>query len=162
LAQAAHPLPTTAARVALRGRDADARVRILVARRAALRPRLAVLAVSWLRRGAHGPLGFRTLGDYARERLGVGARAVFLGADLPAAELADAALRLGARGVGVSVAGLAPEAADAELRALRRALPDDVPILLGGGGCGAVAPAPGVEVIQELEELEDHVSRIPC
>jgi len=62
--------------VALRGRDADARVRILVARRAALRPRLAVLAVSWLRRGAHGPLGFRTLGDYARERLGVGARAV--------------------------------------------------------------------------------------
>jgi len=94
--------------------------------------------------------------------LGAGARAVFLGADLPAAELADAALRLGARGVGVSVAGLAPEAADAELRALRRALPDDVPILLGGGGCGAVAPAPGVEVIQELEELEDHVSRIPC
>ena len=59
---------------ALRGADADAGVRRLVAARAGGRPRLAVLAREFLRRGAHERLGFRSLGDFARERLGVGAR----------------------------------------------------------------------------------------
>jgi methylmalonyl-CoA mutase cobalamin-binding subunit len=92
--------------------------------------------------------------------LGAGARAVFLGPDVPADELADAARRADARAVAMSVSGFAPETAAAELRALRGALPTDVPILLGGRGSEAIASIPGVERVRHLEELEDHVSRI--
>jgi hypothetical protein len=62
--------------VFLRGRDADARLRELAAARAAARPLLGALAAELLRRGLVEALGYRSLGDFARERLGVGARAV--------------------------------------------------------------------------------------
>jgi hypothetical protein len=65
-----------AAPVCLRGRDADARLRELAAARAAARPLLGALAAELLRRGLVETLGYRSLGDFARERLGVGARAV--------------------------------------------------------------------------------------
>ena len=64
------------ARVSLRGADADGRVRQLVAARGLLRPRLAALALVLVRKRRYEPLGFRCLGDYGRERLGVGARAL--------------------------------------------------------------------------------------
>jgi len=44
--------------------------------RAAARPVLGALAGELVARRLHEPLGYRSLGDYARERLGVGARAV--------------------------------------------------------------------------------------
>jgi len=53
----------------LRGRDADGRVQVLVAERRGLRPLLACLSLALLRRRAFEPLGFRGLGDYAREAL---------------------------------------------------------------------------------------------
>jgi DNA-binding transcriptional MerR regulator/methylmalonyl-CoA mutase cobalamin-binding subunit len=93
--------------------------------------------------------------------LGEGVRSVFLGPDLPADEIAEAARRADVRAVAVSVVCLAPEAAAAELRALRAALPDDVPILVGGRGSEAVASIPGVQSVRHLEDLEQHVSRIP-
>jgi hypothetical protein len=65
-----------AALVFLRGRDADARLRELAAARAAARPLLGALAIELVGRRLHEPLGYRSLGDFARERLGVGARAV--------------------------------------------------------------------------------------
>jgi len=67
---------STAALVFLRGRDADGRLRDLVAERAQARPVLGALAAALLSGRGFEPLGFRCLGDWSRERLGVGARAV--------------------------------------------------------------------------------------
>ena len=68
--------PSRAALVFLRGRDADGRLRELVRARASARPRLGALAEAMVQRRAYEALGFRCLGDWSRERIGVGARAV--------------------------------------------------------------------------------------
>jgi hypothetical protein len=68
--------PSVAALVFLRGRDADGRLREIVAERAQVRPVLGALAAVLLDGRGYEPLGFRCLGDWTRERLGVGARAV--------------------------------------------------------------------------------------
>lgn len=65
-----------AALVFLRGRDADARLRGTEAARARVRPALGALAARFVATRAHEALGFRCLGDWSRERLGVGARSV--------------------------------------------------------------------------------------
>jgi hypothetical protein len=65
-----------AALVFLRGRDADARLRELAAVQTAARPLLGALAVELVGRRLYAALGYRSLGDFARERLGVGARGV--------------------------------------------------------------------------------------
>ncbi len=62
--------------VFLRGRDADGRLRELANGRLAAQPVLGVLAVALLDGRVYEALGYRSLGDYGRERLGVGARAV--------------------------------------------------------------------------------------
>jgi hypothetical protein len=67
---------SSAGLIYLRGRDADGRLRELAGRRARVRPALAELAIALLERRAYEPLGFRSLGDWSRERIGVGARAV--------------------------------------------------------------------------------------
>ncbi len=59
-----------------RGRDADGRLRELSAARLAARPVLGALSVALLDGRVPDALGYRSLGDYGRERLGVGARAV--------------------------------------------------------------------------------------
>jgi hypothetical protein len=68
--------PSTAALVFLRGRDADGRLRELVAERAQVRPVLGALAAALLSGRGFEPLGFRCLGDWSRERIGMGVRAV--------------------------------------------------------------------------------------
>jgi hypothetical protein len=67
---------THRALVGLRGRDADGRLREIGAARVAVRPVLGALARALVEGRAHEALGYRCLGDYARERLGMGARAV--------------------------------------------------------------------------------------
>jgi hypothetical protein len=67
---------SVAALVFLRGRDADGRLCELVAERAQVRPVLGALSAALLGGRGYEPLGFRGLGDWSRERLGVGARAV--------------------------------------------------------------------------------------
>jgi hypothetical protein len=68
--------PSRAALLFLRGRDADGRLRELVRARATVRPRLGDLAEAVVQGRAYEKLGFRCLGDWSRERIGVGARAV--------------------------------------------------------------------------------------
>src|SRR3990172_3272733 len=68
--------PSRAALVFLRGRDADGRLRELVRVRATVRPRLGALAEAAVKGRAYEKLGFRCLGDWSRERIGGGARAV--------------------------------------------------------------------------------------
>jgi hypothetical protein len=62
--------------VFLHGRDADARLREIAGARTAARPVLGALAAELLRRKLPEALGYRSLGDFSRERLGVGARTV--------------------------------------------------------------------------------------
>jgi len=68
--------PSPAALAYLRGRDADGRMQSLIAERAALRPVRGLLALRLLKRRAYETLAFRSLGDYARERLGVTSQAL--------------------------------------------------------------------------------------
>jgi MerR family transcriptional regulator, light-induced transcriptional regulator len=74
-----------------------------------------------------------------------GWRLTYLGADLPAQEIADAAEQAGARAVAVSVV-LPGEDSDVagELLELRRLLPDHIDVLVGGGGSSMVREAAAV------------------
>ncbi len=70
------PSPSVAALLFLRGRDADGRLRALIAGRAALRPVLGALASEFAGRRLYHALGWRCLADWAREKLGMGERSV--------------------------------------------------------------------------------------
>jgi DNA-binding transcriptional MerR regulator/methylmalonyl-CoA mutase cobalamin-binding subunit len=81
----------------------------------------------------------------------------YLGPDLPVADLVSAVGQTGARAVAVS-AVYVPEVADllAALRELRAALPERVPLLVGGAASAEIAAeaeAAGVRVIASLPEL---------
>jgi MerR family transcriptional regulator, light-induced transcriptional regulator len=86
-----------------------------------------------------------------------GWRVTYLGPDLPAEEIATAAVAAGARVVGVSIVRMAErDRALAGLRTLRARLPGSVPLLAGGAGAVDLAPeldGGGVHVIADLSEL---------
>jgi MerR family transcriptional regulator, light-induced transcriptional regulator len=86
-----------------------------------------------------------------------GWRVVYLGPDLPAEEIAAAAKLKGARAVALSLVGVnGADVLRRELVALRKALPGDVPVLLGGSGASRLVPPPeGVSILESLEELRD-------
>ncbi len=87
----------------------------------------------------------------------IGWRAVCLGPDLPADEIAAAAKRTGAAAVAISaVHGQEPGRLVAELTRLRQLLPDDVRLLAGGRGIEDVRSeltGSGVEVAHDLSVL---------
>jgi MerR family transcriptional regulator, light-induced transcriptional regulator len=86
-----------------------------------------------------------------------GWRVTYLGPDLPAAEIATAAVAAGARVVGVSVVHVAEtDRVLAELRTVRTRLPASVPLLAGGAGAVALAPeldGTGIHVVGDLSKL---------
>lgn len=88
--------------------------------------------------------------------MGAGADVTYLGADLPADELARAAERVGARAVALGIVGLDPSASRAFLEDLARRLPRGVEVWCGGSGA---VDAPGCEVL-ELEALERRIQRL--
>ena len=70
-----------------------------------------------------------------------GWRVIYLGADLPAGEIASAARSAGARAVAVSVVYVVDrQRVLDQLRALRSHLPADVSIIAGGAGAESLAP----------------------
>jgi DNA-binding transcriptional MerR regulator/methylmalonyl-CoA mutase cobalamin-binding subunit len=73
----------------------------------------------------------------------------WLGADLPAAEVASAASHAGARVVALSASNFSTNL-DAEVRTLRQLLPPHVPLMVGGGGAGRVSGLEGVVAIRDL------------
>ena len=84
----------------------------------------------------------------------VGGHPVFLGGDLPVADLAGAVASLGAAAVAVGLCQRhGSDAADA-LRELRGALPDAVELWVGGPGADAVALPTGAARIADLDDLE--------
>ena len=94
---------------------------------------------------------------------GEGWRVTYLGADLPAADIADAAVRTGANAVGLSVVFVADRGALVdEVGRLRRALPVSVPLLIGGGASRQLTRElrlEGVRVVRDLEELRQVLRR---
>lgn len=84
-----------------------------------------------------------------------GWRAVYLGPDLPADEIAAAALVAGAAVVGLSVIFLLDrDNLVAEVRRLRELLPASVPLLVGGAGAGKLAGHAGDADLLWIDELE--------
>ena len=86
-----------------------------------------------------------------------GWRITYLGADLPAADIADAARRTGANAVGLSVI-FVPDRGRVvdEIGLLRQALPVSIPLLIGGGASATLAAElerDGVRVLRDLGGL---------
>jgi hypothetical protein len=173
---------STARLCGLRGRDADARLRELGAARAAARPVLGALAAELVEKQASDALGYRSLGDYCRERLGLGSRAVRdwarVAKGLRELPLLREALRRGElswsvveRVIGVvspeteaacleTVRGRTLRAVEAIVRAVRRGAAE---------GAGSAAPAAGAEAAgataaaDEPEGEEEHLAvRLAC
>lgn len=92
-----------------------------------------------------------------------GWKVVYLGPDLPGADIAAAAVATRARAVGLSVVYVdRPERVAAEVRAAREGIPASVPLLVGGSGARAVASALGdLEVlwVSDLDSLRSSLRR---
>jgi DNA-binding transcriptional MerR regulator len=106
--------------------------------------------------GEHHELGILMVALCAQEQ---GVRPLYLGCDLPADEIADAALRVRARVVGLGLVGLDATAAEREVRALRRRLPRTVELWLGGAGSASLASRPaGTIAVPDLAALETRLA----
>lgn len=98
----------------------------------------------------------------AASAVAAGWRVVYLGPDLPAGDIAEAARQQRARAVAVSVVSAqGAAAAERELAALRRALPDDVSLVVGGRATGERAEAlreAGAVVLGDLAALRQFLA----
>lgn len=91
----------------------------------------------------------------------LGAGAIYLGPDLPVSELVLAAQRTGAAVVAVGVGRALPERQrEREIRRLRKELPREVEIWIGGPGGQDLDLAEGVELLAGLEDLERKVALV--
>jgi methylmalonyl-CoA mutase cobalamin-binding subunit len=82
-----------------------------------------------------------------------GCRILFVGTEVPPAQVASLAKDLNARAVAVSVSRASRGAAmTAQIANLRRLLPRRIGLVVGGDG--APQPRPGLEVIQQLTALD--------
>jgi DNA-binding transcriptional MerR regulator len=88
----------------------------------------------------------------------------YLGVDIPAAEIVEAARRSGVRVVGLGfVNGDIRQSSLAETRRVERALPAEVELWLGGREARAIASELGrtrALVLDQLDTLEDEVARL--
>jgi len=85
-----------------------------------------------------------------------GWRVTYLGADLPAEDIAEAAARTRARAAALSVVFPAGDAAlGDELRRLRAALPKDVTLVVGGAAASAYSEVLNEIGAERLNDLED-------
>jgi DNA-binding transcriptional MerR regulator/methylmalonyl-CoA mutase cobalamin-binding subunit len=79
-----------------------------------------------------------------------GWRVTWLGADLPANQIADAAVRVGANLVGLSLVALEVSAASAAVARVRGHLPTDIPLIVGGGTASAMPRRDDVWAARDL------------
>jgi DNA-binding transcriptional MerR regulator/methylmalonyl-CoA mutase cobalamin-binding subunit len=89
----------------------------------------------------------------------LGTHPIYLGPDLPPAEVAIAAEKTGAAAVIVGVSRFAtPATRSRALRQLRSALPESIALWVGGAGLDGITRAPGVEAIESLDALEQRLA----
>jgi DNA-binding transcriptional MerR regulator len=89
--------------------------------------------------------------------LGSGAAITYLGPNLPVGEAVGAARQVGARAVALGVVNLAPAATRKYLKALRKELPGEVELWIGGPARGG--PFEGVEHL-DLDAMERRIGRL--
>jgi methanogenic corrinoid protein MtbC1 len=93
-----------------------------------------------------------------------GWRVTYLGADLPAEDIAEAAMRTRARAVALSiVSSLSGAALGDELRRLRTALPKDVALVVGGAAssvAGALLDEIGAVQLDDLESFRAQLGKL--
>ncbi|MGD2135279.1 MAG: MerR family transcriptional regulator [Gemmatimonadales bacterium] len=98
----------------------------------------------------------------AASAVAAGWRVVYAGPDLPASDVAEAARQQGARAVALSVVSSQGAAGAAnEVAVLRRSLPDDVTLLVGGRAAGERAGAleeVGAVVLTDLAGLRQFLA----
>ncbi|MGB5809615.1 MAG: MerR family transcriptional regulator [Polyangiales bacterium] len=87
-----------------------------------------------------------------------GWRVLYLGADLPAEEIAYAAESANAKLVMISVSNLSPEASKAAFQEIEEAVADDVRIL-AGGRAAMVSESSRIEVHQDLDAVDQVLGR---
>jgi DNA-binding transcriptional MerR regulator len=87
----------------------------------------------------------------------LGARALYLGPDLPLDEIVEAALEADVDAVAVGVVKRARKTLQADLRELRGGLPLEVGVWVGGAAVQGLQPPSGVLAIESLEQLEEQV-----
>jgi DNA-binding transcriptional MerR regulator/methylmalonyl-CoA mutase cobalamin-binding subunit len=90
--------------------------------------------------------------------LRAGAEVAFLGADVPVDDLVDGIRNARASVLVLGIVTLPPEEADSILREVRKRVPDDVGVWIGGAGIRGLAPHPGVERISNLDQLEAQIT----
>jgi MerR family transcriptional regulator, light-induced transcriptional regulator len=91
-----------------------------------------------------------------------GRRAIYLGANLPAEQIVQAARLAKAGSVALSLVGLTPDAARHEVEALCRVLPAQVQLLVGGRRVHEMSDFPArVQVLATLPELERWLQTAP-
>ena len=88
-----------------------------------------------------------------------GARALYLGPDLPISEIVMAARRSAAKVVGISGAMPATKKHKADLSKLKSELPRGVGLWIGGRGWSKVQAPSGVRIVDTLEELRRQILR---
>jgi methylmalonyl-CoA mutase cobalamin-binding subunit len=82
-----------------------------------------------------------------------GCRILYLGTEVPVAQVASLARDLAARAVAVSISSATKGAASAAaLRKLREALPRRVALVAGGDGVPAARP--GIDAVHSLRDLD--------
>jgi DNA-binding transcriptional MerR regulator len=92
----------------------------------------------------------------------LGRRVLYLGPNLPAAQISEAVRLSGARSVALSLVGLGPEAARRELDELCEILPEGVQLLLGGRGAANLVGLPErVQLLGSLRDLESWLGSAP-
>jgi DNA-binding transcriptional MerR regulator/methylmalonyl-CoA mutase cobalamin-binding subunit len=91
-----------------------------------------------------------------------GRRAVYLGANLPAEQIAQAARLSKAGSVALSIVGLDADEALRQVQAVSKALPDGVELLVGGRRIADLSALPErVQVLSSLPELESWLLTAP-
>jgi methylmalonyl-CoA mutase cobalamin-binding subunit len=86
--------------------------------------------------------------------VGAGAHVIYLGPELPVEEIAEAAETLRARAVAIGVTSLPKREAERALQALRRLLPPQVELWVGGPAGGRLKLPPETEFVEDLAALE--------
>ncbi|MGK2961063.1 MAG: MerR family transcriptional regulator [Gemmatimonadaceae bacterium] len=92
-----------------------------------------------------------------------GWRVIYLGADLPAGEIAETAIRTKARAVGISIVADRKPGIAAELRRIEEAVDDGIAIFVGGAGSAALKGSKGLSraiFVDSMSELSRELAEI--
>jgi DNA-binding transcriptional MerR regulator/methylmalonyl-CoA mutase cobalamin-binding subunit len=84
----------------------------------------------------------------------VGVDVIFLGADVPADEIARCVVGSRAAGVVLGVVTLSKDEAEQQIRACRRQLPENVGVWIGGPGITVLTPIKGVRRVLNFDQLQ--------